>query len=184
MDEERQENPDSENTEGGESVDTDNNDASEQESSSEDFKQLYENQKKRAEKAERRAKELEAAGTDTSRQTESDASNQSEQNTKAESSTPKQDALSREEAILFAKGHSEEEVEFAHKVSQLEGISLREATENDIFTTWKSKKEQEDKQQEAQLGASRGSGGQKKAKKPSDPGLTREEHRKIWRPIG
>lgn len=157
--------------ESGESVDTDNNTASEVDSNSEDkdYKTLYENQRIRAEKAEARLKEKSPVSTDEK---------PTQKNT--ETATPK-NSLTREEAILFAKGLNEDEVEFAAKVAQIEGIKLTEAVNNEIFTTWKGKREAEEKRKNAQLGASRGSGSQKKTKSITDRGLTRDEHKELWK---
>jgi len=91
------------------------------------------------------------------------------------SATP---GLTRDEGILFAKGFSEDEVEYANKVATLEGVKLTEAVNNDLFKGWKSKKDQEAKQRDAQLPASRGARANVK-RTLATPGLSEEEHRSL-----
>ena len=52
-----------------------------------------------------------------------------------------QTGLTRDEAILFAKGLTEEEVEKASKIAQIEGVTLSEAVGGEMFTAWKTIKE-------------------------------------------
>ncbi len=88
-------------------------------------------------------------------------------------------ALSKEEAILYAKGFSEEEVAHAQKVAALQGVKLTDAVNDDLFTTWKTKREEETKQSKAQLGASRGSRATVK-KTLATPGLSDDEHKALF----
>lgn len=101
---------------------------------------------------------------------------------KEKEETPKEQSssLTREEAILFAKGLSDEEVEKAKKVAALEDISLTEAVNNDIFVSWKKAQEARRKAEEASLGASKGSARTKPQKDFKTSGLTEEEHRQLW----
>ena len=97
---------------------------------------------------------------------------------KKEDKPAKPAPLTREEAILYAKGFSEEEVTQAQKVATLEGVPLTEAVQNDLFTTWKTKRDAKAKQEAAQLGVGRGSRGS--AKKTLDSkGLTDDEHKEL-----
>lgn len=89
--------------------------------------------------------------------------------------------LSREEAILFARGLTEEEVDKASKIAQLEGISLAEAATSDFFTTWKSAKEAKKKSEKAQLGASKASPKVVEKKDFSSSNLTAEEHKALFK---
>jgi hypothetical protein len=92
---------------------------------------------------------------------------------------PVQNALSRDEAILIAKGLSVEEVEHAQKVAALQGTPLLEAVNDDLFTTWKSKRDDAVKDQRAQLGASRG-GRSNVTKTFNTPGLSDDDHREMF----
>src|ERR1043165_875407 len=65
-------------------------------------------------------------------------------------------SLTRDEAIVIAKGFSEEELEYAKKVAALEGIKVTDAVTNDLFTSWKTKRDDAAKQAKAQLPASKG----------------------------
>lgn len=90
-----------------------------------------------------------------------------------------EESLTREEAILFAKGLTEEEVEHAKKVAEVEGVRLTEAVGKELFVLWKEKRDKERKEAEAQLGASRGSRGAKKVSFDSDD-LSDEDHRRLF----
>jgi hypothetical protein len=72
--------------------------------------------------------------------------------------TNTQSGLSREEAILFAKGLSEEDVEEASKIAKLNGVSLIKATEDPYFKFKQESRQAEEKAKGAKLGASSGSG--------------------------
>ena len=98
-----------------------------------------------------------------------------------EEEKPQPTGLSRDEAILFAKGLSEEEVEKASKIAEFEGINLTEAVDSDIFTIWKEKKDKEAKSEKAQLGASNGSPKVEKQKDFTSKELTPEEHKELWK---
>lgn len=86
--------------------------------------------------------------------------------------------LSRDEAILYAKGFSEEEVEHAKKVSLLQEVSVAKAVEDDLFKDWKAKKDKEVKDRAAQLPPSRGAKPSVK-KTLATKGLSDEEHKEL-----
>lgn len=88
-------------------------------------------------------------------------------------------SLTRDEAIVIAKGYSEEELEHAKKVAVLENCTPVKALEKDLFTTWKEKRDADAKERKAQLGVSRGSKATIK-KSLNTPGLTEEEHREMF----
>lgn len=92
----------------------------------------------------------------------------------------KPDTLTREEAVAFAKGFSEAEVDKAKKIAQVEDISLPQALESDLFTTWKAAQDKAKKDEEAQLRAS-GGGGQKTKKDFDTPGLSDEDHKALFK---
>ncbi len=88
--------------------------------------------------------------------------------------------LSREEAILFAKGLSEQEVDQASKIAKIEGISLTEALNDDMFVAWKEAQERKAKSAKAQLGASNGSPQSPEKKSFDSKGLEREDHKALF----
>lgn len=139
-----------------------------------DFKKAFEDQKGRAAKAEKELADLKAKLGEVTQKPEG------AQNTNSLINNSPQ-GLSREEAILFAKGLTPEEVDQAEKIAKLEGVSLTEAINNDLFTLWKEKKDAEDKAKKAQLGASNGSPTSRKKKDISSSGLSKDEHKALWR---
>ena len=86
-----------------------------------------------------------------------------------------------EETVLKAQGVSQEELDVLKKVSALNGISIIDAQKDDMFVLWKQKKEAEERQEKARLGASKGAS--QKAEKISfnTPGLTKEQHKALWK---
>ena len=88
-------------------------------------------------------------------------------------------SLSRDEAILIAKGLSEEEVEYAKKVATLQGVKVTDAVNDDLFKGWKAKKDKEAKDAEASLPPSRGARSTMK-KTFNTPGLTPEAHKELF----
>jgi hypothetical protein len=88
-------------------------------------------------------------------------------------------SLTREEGILFSKGFSEEEVEYAKKVATLEGVKITEAVSNKLFTGWKAERDADAKRQEAQLPASRGGKSPKKTTFDT-PGLSDDDHKALF----
>jgi len=123
------------------------------------------NQKTRAEKAEAK---LKATAKEIQDSDKSELSNQGS------------DSLSREEAVLIAKGHTLEEIEKIKSLAALDGVSVLEASENELFTAWKEKQDKQREAAEAQMGASKGSGRRKPKKSFTTPGLTPEEHKKLF----
>ena len=88
-------------------------------------------------------------------------------------------SLTRDEAIVIAKGFSEEELEYAKKVAALERIKVTDAVTHDLFTGWKTKRDTAAKEQKAQLPASRGAKSTVK-KSFATPGLSPEEHKQMF----
>ena len=82
--------------------------------------------------------------------------------------------LTREEAILIAKGEDESSLAQLKAISKGKGISLLEAQKDDMFQVWKDKQESESKSKKAKLGASKGSGSQKPEKSVAE--MSRAEH--------
>ena len=90
------------------------------------------------------------------------------------------EALSREEAKLYAKGLSDSEVDRVIKISKIDEITLSEAFKSDDYQIWKEKNDREEKRNSAQLGTSKGSRTRVK-KTLSTPGLSPEERKQLWK---
>jgi len=85
-----------------------------------------------------------------------------------------------EETVILANGMPEELVESLKKVAKVQGLSSLIKAQNDpIFVAIKEKFEKDQKQRDASLSVSRGSGSVKAKKTFSTPGLSRDEHRKM-----
>lgn len=96
------------------------------------------------------------------------------------STQPTNNGVSREEAILFAKGFSQEEVEYALKVAKVEDASLLAAAETPMFKAWKQSKDEESKSQKASVGVSR-RGQSYEPPKDFNTVKTREEHMALFK---
>ena len=81
-----------------------------------------------------------------------------------------------EETVLLANGMPDELLNELKAVAQVRKVSLIKAQTDPIFVAVKDKFEKDQKQKEASLPASRGSGQAKPKKDFNTPGLTREEH--------
>lgn len=93
--------------------------------------------------------------------------------------TPKTDSLSREEAILYAKGKNDDQIAHAKKVAALEGISVIEALDNPLYVAWEQKQVVDTTNQAAQLGASKSSAPHHE--EGFVPGMAKEDHKELWR---
>jgi hypothetical protein len=88
------------------------------------------------------------------------------------------DSLTREEAILYAKGYDDETVERLKKIATVEDVSILEAEQSDLFTAWKEKREVDTRNQSAQLGASNGSAPH--VEESFKPGMAKGDHKALW----
>lgn len=93
--------------------------------------------------------------------------------------TPQENAI--QEQVLKAQGMSEELINVLKTVSEEQGIDLITAQKDDYFLYRKEKMEQEARDKEAALGASKGSGGGKARKDFSTTNLSADEHREMWK---
>ena len=83
----------------------------------------------------------------------------------------------REEAILFAKGHTEEEVELANKLAKVSGTNLLVAAEDPYFKSKVQERLKKEKSEQASIGASKGGG----KFVPKDIGkMSKEDHEKLY----
>lgn len=89
---------------------------------------------------------------------------------------PQAPQASVEETVLLAQGMPEELVNELKAIAQVRNTTLLKAQNDPIFTTIKENFEKNQKQRDASLPASRGSGNVKPKKDFTTPGLTREEH--------
>jgi hypothetical protein len=87
--------------------------------------------------------------------------------------------LTKDEAILIAKGMDLEDIEQAKLIQKGMGSSLKDALENPLFKSYMAQKEAEEVRRKAQLGAS-GGGSAKVDEGFNKPDLTPEQHRKLW----
>lgn len=94
--------------------------------------------------------------------------------------TLQENYLTREEGILIAKGMDEENLSQLKAIAKGKNISLLEAEKDPLFLSYFEKVQKEKKSEQAKLGASKGST-YKETKPAFTPGLTREEHEKLWR---
>lgn len=83
--------------------------------------------------------------------------------------------------ILKTQKVSDEEIAYLKKIAAINGSSIIEAMEDEVFINFKQKKEAADKSEKARLGVSRGSSSVRKEKEISQPGLTDADHKELWR---
>lgn len=100
--------------------------------------------------------------------------------TEAVKTSKSNSSLTREEAILFAKGYTEEEVNLAMKLAKVNGVNALVAAEDDYFKTVVEKRQKKEQSAKASLGAS--SGANKFAPK-SVGKMTDEEHAKYFHEV-
>jgi len=133
-----------------------------------DYKQLYENQKIRAEKGEAKAEQAQIKVKELENKLSKDGDipiNES--------------PLSREEAILYAKGFSDDEIAYAKKVSQLNETTPLNATNDPLFKSWKENKDKEIKIKAATMDPTNRGKKIEPKKNVGDTGLSREEHKRL-----
>ena len=83
--------------------------------------------------------------------------------------------------VLRLQGMDTDVLEALKKVAKINGTSLIEAQTDSVFVAMKSKIEAEKVSEQAKLGASKGSGTQRKQKTFNTQGLTDAEHKDMWR---
>lgn len=95
--------------------------------------------------------------------------------------TNTESSLSREEAILYAKGYTDDEVSLANKLSKLEDIGVLEAIEDSVFKTRHEDRLRKEQAEKAELGASKGSG-HAKSDKPIGQ-MNKDEHKEFFNKV-
>ncbi len=101
-------------------------------------------------------------------------------NTSEDKKVSSDTGLSRDEAILFAKGLSDDEVDKALSIAKNEGISPREAINGDYFKFWKEKQEKKEKSKQASLGTSKGSPKAVEKTSFNTKDSSREDHKALF----
>lgn len=89
--------------------------------------------------------------------------------------------LSREEAILFAKGYTEEEVDLANKLAKVNGTSILVAVEDNYLKSLRAERLRKERSEKAALPASNGAGKFKTTKPIGE--MTEEEHREYFNKV-
>lgn len=82
--------------------------------------------------------------------------------------------------ILQSQGVDEDSINYLKKLAKVNGTSILAAQTDELYGAYKSKKESDEKNAKATLGASRGSGQAKKVKEISTPGISTSDHRELW----
>jgi len=88
--------------------------------------------------------------------------------------------LSREEAILFAKGYEEKDIDYLNLIAKGKGVSLAEAQKDELFMAYQEKAQIEKKSAQAKLRASNSSG----YSKPTETfavGMSEADHKALWK---
>lgn len=150
-----------------ETTGTETEEVSTQEESEVDAAKLQETNKKLFERAKKAEAELKALKSQVTAKPKTEVT---------QSVSPQ---LNVEEAVLQANGMPDELLTELKAVAKVRGLSLIKAQNDPIFVAVKEKFEQDKKQKDASLPASRGSGAAKPKKDLTTPGLSREEHRKL-----
>lgn len=86
-----------------------------------------------------------------------------------------------DERILKSQGMPDELLTQLKKVARFNEVDLISAQADPMFVAIREKYEQEQRDKEASLGASKGSGGVKPQKSFSTSGLSQEEHKEMWK---
>ena len=97
---------------------------------------------------------------------------------KIETNKTNNEYLTREEAILLAKGYDEEDLTRLNMLAN--GKKLTEVVNDDMFVAWKESKDAKAKSAKAQLGSSKSS--TSKTSKPLSE-MSAEEHKAYWQSI-
>lgn len=158
-----------------ENVDSQNDDVevetTEEETTTEDSKEELSDREKqflaRAKKAEGKLKEVKSSFEEP-KQTETLKNN------------VEQSGLSRDEAIFFAKGGTEDDLVIAQKIAKIEDISILAAMEDPFYKSKVAERQEEAKIKSNLIGASTGGNGGGHKQKPLGK-MTEEEHKAYFK---
>lgn len=141
-----------------------------------EFKEAYENQKKRAEIAEAKNKDLEAKIPKPQPKPEPKPA-EDQTKIKPEQLTPFQQA----QALRPYQDLDDTQAEQLEKVQKATSLSPAEAKKDPLFTAWNDKYVEAQKKEKAKLGASNGSSQGEPGEEPLvKPGQTRDEHKAVF----
>jgi hypothetical protein len=85
-----------------------------------------------------------------------------------------------DELRLIARGLSDEDIDQAKVIAKGRGIPLVEALKDPLYEAYKKEKEEREKREKSHLGGTTGSG-QEIEEPLVKPGMTREEHQKLFK---
>lgn len=86
-----------------------------------------------------------------------------------------------EEKVLKNMGMDDESLNYLKKVAALNGQTLGEAQKDNVFLNWKAVREQAQKVESAQVGASKGSGSRSQQPTFASKGLSNDQHKEMWK---
>lgn len=86
-------------------------------------------------------------------------------------------SLSREEAMLIAKGFNEDDLDYLNVVAKGTGLSLKDAQEHPLFVTYTDKINADKKSKRATMSTSKGSTATKQVNLTN---MSAEDHKKYW----
>jgi hypothetical protein len=100
---------------------------------------------------------------------------------KSQSKTSASASPDVDERILKANGMSDELLKELKVISKVRGVPLIDAQSDPVFKAIKDNYEKDQASNEASLGASKGSGPSKPKKTPNTPGISRDEHKEMFK---
>lgn len=83
--------------------------------------------------------------------------------------------------LKLAKDMDDDTISQLKKIALVNNQSLADAQKDPLFIAWQEKKESDIKAEKARLGASKGSSSTKASVGFSNPGLSEEDHKKLWK---
>lgn len=149
-----------------------------------DFEQVQQNEEVEADTQEVEANTNQEEGSNDSTDWKSEAAkwkaiatrNKSKTKPEVQQEKKGNQNISRDEIVLLTKGYEEKDIEYLTIISKGKGISLQEATKDEVFVAYREKQEAERRSAKSKLGASNGSGYSKPESSFRKP-MTAEEHK-------
>lgn len=139
------------------------------EKSAAEYKQMFEDQRKRAEKAEAREKDLKSKIPEPKPVVEQKQIN-------AQVADP-------DELRLIARGLSDNEIEQLQVISKGKGLTLMESLKDPLFISFQKDLKEQEKKEKAKLGGSNSSNQGQEDEEVVKSGMTVEEHREAWNKV-
>lgn len=141
------------------------------EKTSEELKQIADDQRKRAEKAE----------ADLKAERQKNAVKPDDKKPVVEQKQINAQVADPDELRLIARGLSDTEIEQLQVISKGKGISLMESLKDPLFISFQKDLKEQDKKEKAKLGGSNSSSQGQEGDEPLvKPGMTEEEHKEVW----